>query len=200
MNYYFVTGTGTGVGKTTYTCSVLRNWRSQGYDAIGLKPFATGDREDAIQIQSAMQPTEVSLEEINPIFLNHPMAPLMAAEIEHRVIPYEAIVKQIQSKILGYTHGLVEGAGGWLVPLTKDKMISDFARDLGFPVIVIARGGLGTLNHTLLTIESIRKTGLPVEKIVLNCFPDESKELVKKNQQYLINSTHLCVEVYSSIR
>lgn len=196
MPHFFITGTDTGVGKTTYGVSVLKKWCRERKHCIGLKPFATGDREDAQKIQAALGAECPEIDFINPVFLKNPMAPAMAAKIENRMISYEDILKQTKQSLEQYDCGLVEGAGGWLVPLTQEKMIRDFAVDLGLPVIVVARAGLGTLNHTLLTVESIRQSGLKLEKVVLNQFPSDNLELAQLNQRELQKHIRAPVELF----
>ena len=184
MSRFFITGTGTGVGKTSYTVDLIRTWRAAGDRGIGIKPFATGDREDALRLQEAME-GELSLDEINPCCFAEAMAPMMAAQKEGRAVPYELILNHTVSLAQQFSHVAIEGVGGWKVPLTVDKRIGDFAKALGFPVVIVARAGLGTINHTLLTVESIRSQGLEIYEIVLNRFPEESVELAQVNLEYL---------------
>jgi dethiobiotin synthetase len=194
MARFFVTGTDTGIGKTSYVVDRILAWKKEGISGIGLKPFATGDREDALQIQRAMDGA-LSLDEINPVILQRPLAPFISAELEGREIPYDRILEYVKSISKDHSHVVVEGAGGWIVPLTREKMIRDFAKELGFPVIVVARAGLGTINHTLLTVESILRGGLSVEKVVLNLFPDENRETAELNQVYLSKKTSIPIEM-----
>ena len=165
MPRFFITGTDTGVGKTWFTCWLVRAWRAQGLDAAGLKPIATGDREDARLLEMAND-HRLSLDEINPVHFREPAAPLFAARAENRSIPFAALKMNILA--LSFSHLAVEGVGGWRVPLAPDYDVRDWARDLDLPVVIVARGTLGTLNHTLLTVESIRAAELPCAGIVVN--------------------------------
>ncbi len=159
-----------------------------------MKPFATGDRGDALRLQEAME-GELSLDEINPCCWAKPMAPWMAAQQEGGVIPYDVVFQHTVSLLEQFSEVVVEGAGGWLVPLTKEKMISDFAKELALPVIVVARAGLGTINQTLLTVESIFRQGLPIHEIVLNAFPEDDEKLARLNLEFLIQKTALSVRL-----
>jgi len=177
MPHFFITGTDTGVGKTWFTCWLVRAWRARGHDAIGLKPIAAGGREDAEQLRMAGGGT-VTLDEINPIHLRKPAAPLIAARAENRTLDFASLNAAIVKTVARFSHVAIEGVGGWRVPLAPDYDVRDWARELGLPVIVIARAGLGTLNHTLLTVESIRDAGVTCAGVVLNF---GAPELVEKS-------------------
>lgn len=172
MPSFFITGTDTGVGKTTFTRWLVRAWQAQGHTAAALKPISTGDREDAILLRTAAGEA-LTLDEINPIHFREPAAPLFAARAEDRSIDFNELNRQIKTVSTRFSHFAVEGVGGWRVPLAPDCEVRDWARDLGFPVVVVARGTLGTLNHTLLTVESIAAAGVTCAGIVVNAGPEE---------------------------
>ncbi len=172
MPSYFITGTDTGVGKTTFTCWLVRAWRNSGHDAAGLKPISSGDRNDALLLEQAND-LRLSLDEINPLHFSEPAAPLFAAQTENRTIDFTVVRAKIGVARMVFSHLAVEGVGGWRVPLAPNYEVRDWARDLGYPVVVVARGGLGTLNHTLLTVESIRAAGLVCAGVVVNAGPEE---------------------------
>jgi len=167
MPCFFITGTDTGVGKTTFTCWLVRAWRDSGHNAAGLKPITSGDRQDAVLIKDAMD-SRLELDEINPVHFLEPAAPLVAARAENRSIDFEALNRGINSAADRSSHLAVEGVGGWRVPLAPNYDVRDWARELGFPVVVVARGTLGTLNHTRLTVDSIRDAGLTCAGVVVN--------------------------------
>jgi dethiobiotin synthetase len=175
--HLFITGTDTGVGKTFFTCWLVRAWRLQGHDSTALKPISTGGREDAICLRDAID-SRLALDEINPIHFREPAAPLLAARAENRTIDFKALNQGIHAMRTRFSHLAVEGIGGWRVPLAPGYDVRDWARDLGFPVVVVARGTLGTLNHTLLTVDSIRDAGLTCAGVVVNAGPDESPNRV----------------------
>jgi dethiobiotin synthetase len=170
MASFFITGTDTGVGKTWFTCWLLRTWRACGYRGAGLKPVATGDRQDAERLREAGG-GELSLDEINPFHFELPAAPLVAARAEQRVIDLGAENQRLHALQKSWTHLAVEGVGGWRVPLAPGYEVREWARDLGFPVVVVARATLGTINHTQLTVDSIREAGLACAGVVVNAGP-----------------------------
>jgi len=170
MQSYFITGTDTGVGKTYWTANCIRALRAQGIPALGLKPIACGDRSDPISLAAANEGT-LSLNQINPLFFSAPLAPFTISVLEERPIDLTRLWESwdhLKNQFPGPF--LVEGAGGWCVPITRNFWIRELAQHFGFPVVVISRAGLGTINHTLLTVQSIRDTGLAVAGIVLNQF------------------------------
>ena len=168
MKGLFITGTDTGVGKTYLTSLLTRSLRSQGLPAIALKPVASGDRSDAGKLSEAMG-TGLPLTKINPIHFAAPLAPYAAGLLENRPFPWD-ILRSHWKEITGHHAGpfLVEGLGGWRVPLDSTHTVREWALELGLPVLVVCRASLGTLNHTLLTVDSIRQTGLSVAGIVMN--------------------------------
>jgi dethiobiotin synthetase len=167
MPSFFITGTDTGVGKTWFTAWLVRAWRARGHRAVALKPVSSGDRADAEILREAGGNT-LSLEEINPHYFRAAATPLVAAREEERSIDFAAENRRILGLQARFTHLAVEGVGGWRVPLAPKYEVRDWARDLGLPVVVVARAGLGTLNHTLLTVENIRAAGLRCAGVVLN--------------------------------
>jgi dethiobiotin synthetase len=173
MPRFFITGTDTGVGKTWFTCWLVRSWRAEGHHAVGLKPISTGDRQDAALLQEASGHA-LTMDEINPVHFHEPAAPLIAAREENRGIDFTAQNKAIDAFRSRFSHLAVEGVGGWRVPLAPNYEVRDWARDLALPVVVVARAGLGTLNHTLLTVENIQRMGLTCAGIVLNAGAEEA--------------------------
>jgi dethiobiotin synthetase len=167
MKRLFITGTDTGVGKTWFTCWLVRQWRARGHDAVALKPIAAGGREDAELLRDAAG-RALTLDAINPVHLREPAAPLVAARAEERKLDFAALNAAVLRVTARHSHVAVEGVGGWRVPLGPRYEVRHWARDLGLPVVVVARAGLGTINHTLLTCESIRAMGLPCAGVVLN--------------------------------
>ncbi len=173
MPSFFITGTDTGVGKTFFTCWLVRAWLAQGHSAAALKPISAGGREDALLLQQASG-SRLALDEINPVHFREPAAPLLAARAENRSIDFAALNQHVQAMRGRFTHLAVEGVGGWRVPLASGYDVRDWARDLGFPAVVVARGSMGTLNHTLLTVDSIRDAGLACAGVVVNAGPEEA--------------------------
>lgn len=166
---FFITGTDTGVGKTHVTALLLAELRRRGLPAAGFKPVACGPggRADARRYWELMR-REVPLATLNPVYLRHPLAPHVAARLERRWIDHRVIARAYAALTAGHSPLLVEGAGGLLVPINRDYFIADLARDLRLPVIIVARLGLGTINHTLLTVRQAQAAGLRVAGLILN--------------------------------
>jgi dethiobiotin synthetase len=167
----FVTATDTGVGKTEVACALLRNARAAGIDAIGMKPaqsgHAPGEASDAERLRDACDRAE-PLDAICPYTFAAPLAPAVAARVEGKTVSLERILDQARALAARHAAILVEGAGGLLVPLTERETYADLARALGLPALVVARAGLGTVNHVALTVEALRARGIPLAGVVLN--------------------------------
>jgi dethiobiotin synthetase len=171
MRGLFVTATDTAVGKTEVACALLRDARRRGLDAVGMKPaqsgLVPGEPSDAERLRDAADAVE-PLEAICPYGFAPPLAPAVAARLAGLAISFGRIVDA--ARALGARHAavLVEGAGGVLAPLTLEETYADLAVALGLPVLVIARAGLGTVNHTALTLEALRRRDLAIAGVVLN--------------------------------
>ncbi len=184
MSGFVVTGTGTGVGKTYFTALALRVLREARVDAVGYKPVCCGGREDAVELWEASGRVE-EIEELNPVWLRAPVAPLVAAELDGVVIDTAEWVTQ--AKALEARHGpvLLEGVGGWEVPVAKGEVFGDVAAALGWPVVVVVGNQLGALNHTLLTVNAIKARGLHVAGLVLNHLEEERDVAMVSNRAVL---------------
>jgi dethiobiotin synthetase len=174
VNGLFVTGTDTGVGKTLVTAAVALALRSRGVDAGVVKPVQTGEG-DAPTLK-ALVGLEEELDEIAPFSYRAPLAPLVAARLEGRAPDLNEVADRVRGLAARHELTIVEGVGGLLVPVGDGWTVADLAADLGLPVLVVARAGLGTLNHTLLTLAEARRRGLEVTGVVLNGRRDESSE------------------------
>jgi len=181
----FITGTDTGVGKTYVTAWLARNLMAQGFDVGVMKPISTGPlkENDAVYLKKTLELKD-SLDLINPIRLKHPLAPLPAAKIENRKLNIENIFRAYKKLLKRHDLILVEGIGGVLVPITKKYFVADLIKDLGLPAIIVARAGLGTINHTLLTVEALKKRKISVLGIILNGF--KGKDLAEKTNAEVI--------------
>jgi len=168
---FLITGTDTGVGKTHLTQLMVSCLRAEGRDAVGFKPLSCGDSYDG-QILAAVSGI-LPLEEVNPLHFASPVAPYFAAMLENKSIEPAALVESCRKFSEGREIVLVEGAGGWEVPITESYFISDLAKDLGLPVILVAANRLGALNHILLTLAAIKAKGLTCAGIILNQLEDE---------------------------
>lgn len=170
MNY-FITGTDTNAGKTYATCLMLEELRRQGIDAVAYKPVSCGDRDDATRLAAASG--GLPIEEINPVHLNTPVAPLVAGMLENHPVDPQILIDGYHQLAAKHTQVLVEGAGGWEVPIAPNFRVSDLAKALNLSVILVVANRLGALNHTLLSVEAIRAKGLQCTGIILNQLDDE---------------------------
>ena len=169
----FITGTDTGVGKTTTAARLLRLLRASGVRCAGMKPICCGDRRDA-EFLLAAGTEGLRIEEINPVWLKAPVAPLVGSLMEGWDIDIERILTSFRTLQNRVEHVIVEGVGGWLVPIRSDNFMSDLAAEMSLPVLVVAQNRLGCLNHTALTVRSIAEHGLRCSGVVLNGVPETS--------------------------
>lgn len=183
MNF-FVTGTDTGVGKTFVTALLTRALRRAGLDTVALKPICCGPRDD-VDALCAASDQELSPDAINPCWLQAPAAPLVAARKENREVDLDGLTGWFRQHRVRRRSLLVEGAGGWLVPVATRTTVADLAVAFDLPVLVVVANRLGCLNHTLLTLESIRARGLTCGGLVLNTLSAENSVATETNRQIL---------------
>lgn len=167
MKNYFVTGTDTDCGKTFVTALLVRAARAAGVDAVAAKPFCCGPRTD-VEILAAASDHAEPPDAINPVWLQTPAAPRACELLGEPAADVVAAFAAMRALAARHAQVFCEGAGGWLVPILKDSTVADFAVQLGWPVIVVARNKLGVLNHTLLTAQSVQASGLQLAGVVLN--------------------------------
>ncbi|HEY6898624.1 MAG TPA: dethiobiotin synthase [Rhodocyclaceae bacterium] len=172
MSAYFITGTDTEVGKTFATCALLHRYAAAGRRAVGMKPVAagldaTGANEDVVQLAAASW-VDVPAELINPYAFRSAVAPHLAAAADGREIrfaPIHAALAELQRRAEVV---LVEGVGGFRVPLGPEGDSADLAQTLGLPVILVVGLRLGCINHALLTVEAIQVRGLRLAGWIAN--------------------------------
>ena len=181
MNY-FITGTDTAVGKTYVASLLTRALRRAGFDTVALKPICCGSRND-VEALCAASDNELSVETSNPFWFQTPVAPLVAARLENRDLDLQALAAWFERHRNRRRSLLVEGAGGWLVPLTPQATVADLAALFGLPVLLVVANRLGCLNHTFLTVESIRARGLDCRGIVLNTLPGNLSAATETNKR-----------------
>ena len=169
MNF-FLTGTDTGVGKTYTAVQLLRAGRANGLRCAGMKPICCGNRNDAERLLAASS-EGLTIDEINPVWLKTPAAPLSASLIEQVVIDEQRLINALHKLEDCFDFVVVEGVGGWLVPIRRDFFVSDLAAQMKLPVMVVAQNRRGCLNHTSLTVRSIVEHGLICAGVVLNETP-----------------------------
>ena len=178
----WVLGTDTDVGKTFVSAAIARAWAEAG-PVIYRKPFQTGVNgvEDPKGDAHAVKGPGITVE--NHTLLRAPLSPLAAAEMEHTSIPLD----EIRAWCLRPAEGrvLLEGVGGLMVPLTPEKHFLAWASEFALPCVLVARGGLGTLNHTLLSAEALMLRGWRIQAVLVNAGADQSHEAAKENAAIL---------------
>lgn len=184
----FITGTDTGVGKTTIAAAIAMAMKKRGLNVGVMKPLQSGLDSDAdILMAAAGVDDDKSL--VVPYLFKEPVAPTFAARLEGVSIDLD-IIRTAYAKLASrHEPMIVEGAGGIMVPLVengeKSYLFSDLAAELKLKIIIVARPGLGTVNHTLLTIDHARKKGLHVACIIINSYP-ENPGLSEENNPGMI--------------
>ena len=152
----FVTGTDTGVGKTVFAASLVYFFRKQGLNAFAMKPFCSGSHDDILVLQS-VQPRALSAEEVNPFYFHAPVAPLVALRRARRNIPLKEVLAKIGHVQRRCDVLVIEGSGGLMVPLGEGYAVADLIRALKCEVAIVSRNKLGTINHTLLTVDAVKR-------------------------------------------
>jgi dethiobiotin synthetase len=192
---FFVTATGTEIGKTVVAAVVANTARRAGARVAVFKPAVSGliDYPLAPETwESAAELPDHALlrlaawsaqgdDEIAPYRYRPPVSPHLAADLAGELIDPDLLRGAALAATRDADLLVCEGVGGFLVPLTADYLVRDLARDLSLPVVIVAGPGLGTINHTLLTIESVRAAGLEVASVVLNPWPAEPSALERSN-------------------
>lgn len=166
-----MSATDTGVGKTLVACELIRRMRGRGIDAVGMKPVETGVGADGPLDALALRAASGALDPLEDVCPQHfalPAAPAVAAEAEGRCVDPEALRRAFTRLAARHECVIVEGAGGLLVPLCPGLDMAGLAAALQLPVLVVARARLGTVNHTLLTLEALRSRGLHAVGVVVS--------------------------------
>lgn len=187
MRGLFVTATDTGVGKTVVAAAIVAALRARGERVAAFKPVVTGTDEPA---DADWPPDDVLLaaatgttrDDVTPHRFGPPVSPHLAAELAGARLDPAALRAAFDARAAAADAIVVEGVGGLLVPLTPDYAVRDFARDLGLPLVVAARPGLGTINHTLLTLEAARHAGLTVAGVVITPWPERPSTMEEDNR------------------
>ena len=197
----FVTGTGTEIGKTVVAAVLARSLADHGASVAVFKPALTGmdefpDYEEAaakaadsivglpdhaiLRVAARSSQTD---DQIAPYRFDPPMSPHLAAGLAGVEIDPERVMAAARAAADGVERIVCEGAGGLLVPLAPSWTMRSCAVELGYPLVIVAPPGLGTINHTLLTVESARSVGLKVAAIVLNPWPEDPTPIEADNRE-----------------
>ena len=182
----FIVGTDTGVGKTIVTATLATALQARGVNTVAMKPITTGvaesgtglsDPEWLVSATGVTDPPGL----IAPYRFPTPAAPLVAAARTGQLIDPTRILDAFQALATRHDCVIVEGIGGVMVPLTPDSLVVDLVKRMGLPALIVARASLGSINHTLLTLECLRNRGVPILGLIFNnparppSVPDESE-------------------------
>jgi dethiobiotin synthetase len=193
----FVTGTGTEVGKTVVAAVIARTAAASGQRVTVFKPCVTGLEEEVEPDHALLRRaagSDQSDEEIAPYRYGPPASPHLAAAMAGEEIDRERLLEVARTAAAGGDFLACEGVGGLLVPLASDYLVRDLAADLGYPLVVAASPGLGTINHTMLTVESARAAGLDVASVVLTPWPAQPTEIERSNRETIAALTGIEVQ------
>ena len=163
----FVAGTDTDAGKSMVSAALVLALRARGLDVGYFKPVGTEAvateygpiNPDALLVRG-LAGLRDNPAQMNPICLQHPLSPLAASRLEDAPISRDLVRSKFRAGMAGHEYTLCEGAGGLLVPVAADYTVLDMAADLGLPVLLVGRPGLGTINHTMLSLDAVRRAGL----------------------------------------
>lgn len=191
----FITATDTEVGKTVVTCAIAAALKRSGHGVGVCKPIASDCRRERETLIS--EDTEAlahfsdcqhPLHTITPVRYREPLAPAVAAERERRPVDYDAIGEALARLDRDPAHDflLIEGIGGIMVPLDADHTVLDLMRAIGYPVVVVTRPTLGTLNHTAMTCQLVRDAGLRLAGLVINRYNAESGDIAEATNPPLL--------------
>jgi dethiobiotin synthetase len=185
---FFVTGTGTEVGKTVVAAVIAHTLAVEGQRVGVFKPAVTGlddyaaDGPDHVVLREGAGSSQ-SDAEIAPYRYGPAMSPHLAASLAGEEISRERLLSGARAAGANADALVCEGVGGLLVPLNADYLVRDLAADLGLPLVIAASPGLGTINHTLLTIEAARSAGLDIAAVVLTPWPQEPSTIERSNRE-----------------
>jgi dethiobiotin synthetase len=184
----FVTGTSTEVGKSVVAAVIARTAAASGRSVAVFKPAVSGLDElegaeadhELLRRASGSQQAD---EQVAPYRYGPAVSPHLAAQMAGEEIDPALLVERAREAAASADVLVSEGVGGFLVPLTRSYLVRDFARELKLPVVIVGSPGLGTINHTLLTIEAVRGAGLQVRAVALNPWPDEPDVMLESNRE-----------------
>jgi len=193
-NIYFVSGIDTGIGKSYATGLIAKQWNAEGLRTITQKLVQTGNTTISEDITLHRELMGIAFSEDDqekitmPEIFSYPASPHLAAQIDKREIDFEKIKQATAQLSQRYDAVLVEGAGGLMVPLTEDYLIIDYIKEMGYPLLFVTSGKLGSINHTLLSLEAIAKRGINLHTVIYNTFPVlEDSTISTETQRYLRN-------------
>ena len=185
----FITGTDTDVGKTMVSCALLEFFHAAGAPLMGVKPVCCGGREDVefLQSQNTRRGFHYSDDQINPVYLSEPAAPI---SLTGAVPELSSVVESLST--LSDTPLLIEGAGGWAVPVTPTWNMEELAVAFQAPVILVISNKLGALNHSILTANAIKAAGLPLIGYILNTVSETEYTHAQETNREVLDQVLSC--------
>lgn len=180
----FITGTDTGVGKSIFTSVLALSLLQEGRKVCISKPIQTGFPKDTDLLSEL---TESKIDIFNTYSFSLPAAPLVSAKCENKEINIEKIISEIKSLEEKYDCVIVEGIGGIAVPINNNYVVADLIKALNYPVVIVARSSLGTINHSVLTIEFAKQKRLNLLGFVISGFDETLNNPVVKTAPNVIS-------------
>lgn len=185
-NVWFVTGTDTDVGKTVATAWLACQWMKQGYRTITQKLVQTGSEHGSPDIEAHRRLMQMRFAEDDegltaPEVFSYPCSPHMASDLQNRPIDFQRILGATQTLSERYDRVIVEGAGGIMVPLTRELLTIDFIARQGWLVVFVTNGKLGSINHTLLSLEAMKNRGMTLTHLIFNDWHPMPDEKIDEN-------------------
>lgn len=175
MSQFFITSSGTEIGKTFVTACLLYQCRVHHKNAMALKPIISGiedgwDGSDTAILAQAMgrAPSKATLSTLSPFAFQAPLSPAMAAKLEGKVLDYDGVLAACRDALSSFDPCFIEGVGGSFVPMTDEKLVVDWIKDLGLESILVVGSYLGSQSHALATLEAMQARGLKVRAIVVS--------------------------------
>lgn len=191
---YFVSGIDTNIGKSYATGYLAREWNRQGIRTITQKFIQTGNVEISEDIELHRRIMGTGLLEADyqhltmPEIFTYPCSPHLAAEIDRRAIDFAKIERASEELLTQYDAVLLEGAGGLMVPLTRDLLTIDYVARKNYPLILVTSGRLGSINHTLLSLEAIQHRGIRLDAVMYNLYPQEEDKVIQTDTENYIRT------------
>ena len=197
MKAYFITGTDTGVGKTSIMAGLARSMSKLGVDVGVMKPIATGypskdgfksaDVTKIVEAASIKDPENL----INPVFLSLPTSPYDATKLLDLSVDMSLIFAQFKKLLSLHEMLLVEGIGGIMTPITKNFYVADMIKQMGIETIIVTRATIGTLNHTVMTCKMCKEYGIKIHGLVINNFDEKGTPAEKNAPSTLYELTNI---------
>lgn len=191
-NVFFVSGIDTNIGKSYATGFLARQWNEAGKRTITQKLIQTGNTtmSEDIELHRRLMGTGLLPEDREgltmPEIFTYPCSPHLAAKIDRRPINFEHIKQATEQLSERYDAVLLEGAGGLMVPLTPDLLTIDYVAQQDYPLIFVTSGRLGSINHTLLSLEAVKARKLRLHSVLYNLYPLEEDKIIQEDTQHYI--------------